>query len=61
MSLLPLPEDWNRARDLLAPLAERAMLGDVPPQDEMMDAALSAYGLGFRDVEPLLSWMAPCD
>jgi hypothetical protein len=61
MSLLPLPEDWNRARELLAPFGERAMLGDVPPQDEMMDAALSAYGLGLRDMEPLLSWMAPCD
>ena len=61
MSVLPLPKDWNRAREQLAPLGERAMLGDVPPRDEMVRAALSAYGLCLRDVEPLLSWMAPCD
>jgi hypothetical protein len=61
MSVLPLPKEWNRARKELAPLGERAMLGDVPPQDEMLDAALSAYGLRLREVEPLLSWMAPCD
>ncbi|HET6760720.1 MAG TPA: hypothetical protein VFH13_01410, partial [Gemmatimonadaceae bacterium] len=61
MSLLPLPGDWNRASERLAPLGERAMLGDVASQDEMMQAALSAYGLSLPDMEPLLSWMTPCD
>jgi hypothetical protein len=61
MSLLPIPRDWRRARDVLAPLGERAMLGDVPPHDELLDAALGAYGLELRDVQPLLSWMVPCD
>lgn len=61
MSALPLPKEWNSAREELAPLGERAMLGDVPTQGEMLDAALSAYGLRLREVEPLLSWMAPCD
>ena len=61
MSLLPIPKDWRRARDLLAPLGERAMLGDVPPQNELLDAALGAYALELRDVQPLLSWMVPCD
>jgi methylase of polypeptide subunit release factors len=61
MSFLPLPRDWNRAREQLAPIGERAMLGDVPSQDEMVHAALSAYGLQLRDMEPMLSWMAPCD
>jgi hypothetical protein len=61
MSVLPLPKDWSRAREALAPLGKRAMLGDVPPQDEMVRAALSAYGLRLRDMEPLLSWMAVCD
>lgn len=61
MSLVPIPRDWNRAREQLAPLGERAMLGDVPPQDEMLNAALSAYRLRLRDVEPLLSWMQTCD
>jgi hypothetical protein len=61
MSLLPIPRDWNRAREQLAPLGERAMAGDVPPQDEMLSAALSAYGLPVSEIEPLLSWMVPCD
>jgi hypothetical protein len=61
MSLLPIPADWTRARGHLAPLGQRAMLGDVAPEDEMLNAALSAYGLRLRDVEPLLAWMQPCD
>ncbi len=61
MSLLPMPRDWSRAREQLAPLGERAMLGDVPPQDELLNAALSAYGLQLCDIQPLLSWMVPCD
>jgi hypothetical protein len=61
MSLLPLPRDWARACEQLAPLGERAMRGDVPPQNEMLEAALSAYEVRLRDVQPLLSWMSPCD
>jgi hypothetical protein len=61
MSLLPLPSDWNRARERLASLGERAMRGDVPPQSEMLHAALSAYELRLCDVQPLLSWKSPCD
>lgn len=61
MSLLPLPKDWHRARGPLAALGERAILGDPPTHDEMLIAALTAYGLELRDVDPLLSWMVPCD
>ena len=61
MSLLPLPRDWLRARAQLAPLGERAMLGDVPPQDELLRAAVRAYGLQLQDIKPLLSWMVACD
>jgi len=61
MSLLPIPRDWRRARAQLAPLGERAICGDVPAPDEMLSAALSAYGLQLRDIQPLLSWMVPCD
>jgi len=61
MSLLPLPRDWGHGARRLAALGERAMLGDVPPQNEMLAAALSAYRLELRDVQPLLSWMVPCD
>ena len=61
MSLLPIPEDWNRAREKLAALGERGMAGDVPTREEMLNAALSAYGLRLDDIQPLLSWMVPCD
>jgi hypothetical protein len=61
MSLLPLPEDWTRAREELAPIGERAMHGELPTHAELLDAALSAYSLRLEEVEPLLSWMKPCD
>ncbi len=61
MSLLPIPEDWNRARKTLVALGERGMAGDVPTREEMLNAALSAYGMRLEDIQPLLSWMVPCD
>jgi hypothetical protein len=56
LSLLPIPEDWNRARSLLAPLGERAMGGDIPSNDEILGVTLGAYRLSLTDVQPLLSW-----
>jgi hypothetical protein len=61
VSLLPIPAGWNRARDKLAPLGERGMAGDTPTKDELLNAALTAYGLQLDDVQPLVSWMVPCD
>ncbi len=61
MSLLPIPSDWIRARNLMAPLGERAMHGDIPTDDEILSAALDAYKLCLTDVQPLLSWTADCD
>ena len=61
MSLLPIPEDWERARQTLAAVGERGMAGDVPTREEMLNAALSAYGVRLDDIQPLLSWMVPCD
>ncbi|HEX9607139.1 MAG TPA: N-6 DNA methylase [Gemmatimonadaceae bacterium] len=61
LSLLPIPVDWNRARNLLAPLAERAMHGDIPTDDEILGAVLGAYQLCLADVQPLLSWTTHCD
>ncbi len=61
MSLLPVPSEWGRARDVLAPLGERAILGGAPTQNELLSAALSAYGLQLGEIQPLLSWMVPCD
>ena len=61
VSLLPLPTRWNRARKLLAPLGERGMQGDIPSDDEVLDATLAAYRLDRIRVQPLLSWSVGCD
>lgn len=58
MALLPLPADWERARGILAPLAERALAGASPPPDALLAAALDAHRLRARDVAPLLEWTA---
>lgn len=60
-SLLPIPSDWNRARDLLAPLGKRATQGEVPTDEELLTAALDAYRLEDSDVQPLLAWGLGCD
>lgn len=56
VGLLPLPRDWPRARDLLAPLAARALLGNAPSSDELLSAACHAYRLRRADVSPLIAW-----
>ncbi|HJQ53197.1 MAG TPA: N-6 DNA methylase [Gemmatimonadaceae bacterium] len=56
VSLLPIPREWARARDLLAPLGRRATEGDVAPDDELLRAVLEAYRLDVDDIEALLSW-----
>jgi hypothetical protein len=61
MSLLPIPEDWKRAQEKLAALGERGMAGDVPTREELLHATLRAYGVRLDDIQPLLSWMVPCD
>lgn len=56
VSLLPLPSDWERARTILAPIAERAVSGDVPTSHELLEAVCGAYRLKHADVAPLLAW-----
>jgi hypothetical protein len=56
MSLLPLPSDWNRARQLLVPLGKRAIEGNEPSESELYSLVLDAYGLSHTDVAPLLDW-----
>ena len=56
VSLLPLPRDWARARDLLAPLTERALLGKPPSSAELLVAACRAYRVRETDVAPLIAW-----
>jgi hypothetical protein len=56
VSLLPLPGDWPRARCILAPLAERALLGELPTEDELLRATCHAYHIRREDVAPLIAW-----
>ncbi len=56
VALMPVPIDWARARRLLAPLAERAVRGEKPGADALLDATLRAYRVQESDVEPLLLW-----
>lgn len=58
VALLPTPHDWSRARDILAPLAQRAQQGRDPDAEELLEATLRAYHLHRSDVDPLLEWTA---
>ena len=54
MALLPLPTHWPSAR---VALAASTGAREIPPSDDdLLDAALIAYGLGREEVEPLLQW-----
>jgi hypothetical protein len=56
VELLPLPRDWPRARALLAPIAERALLGQPPTAEELIVTSCHAYRLRREDVAPLIAW-----
>jgi hypothetical protein len=56
MALLPVPRDWERAAERLAPIGARAMNGDAPQPGELLDASLDALGVAHHDVEALLTW-----
>ena len=58
VSLLPIPADWARARDILAPFAERARDGFKPSENDLFDASLEAFDIDRDDVEPLVEWMS---
>ena len=56
IAMLPIPDRWNRARRILAPLGERAIEGNPPSDEALLEASLDAYRLDRGEVEPLLSW-----
>ncbi|HKR08863.1 MAG TPA: hypothetical protein VJS39_06715, partial [Gemmatimonadaceae bacterium] len=60
MAMLPVPSRWGRVRKLLSPLGERAMQGDVPSDNELLEATLEAYALPLEKVRPLLDWGIAC-
>lgn len=57
MARLPVPDDWARARDVLAPLGERGLRNAPPGRGELMDAVLDAFRVRLRTVAPLIEWM----
>lgn len=59
--MLPVPMRWNRARKILAPLGERAMEGDIPSDDDLLEAALNAYQVRRDKVQALLTWNVEAD
>jgi Eco57I restriction-modification methylase len=60
MALLPVPTAWEEHRPKLASLAIRARLdSESVTRSEVLSAAIDAYGLTRRVVEPLLTWSAP--
>lgn len=58
MSLLPMPRDWMRAAEILAPIGARSCAGHPATDSELFDAALEAYEIRRGDIEPLVEWMS---
>ena len=56
MARLPVPDDWARSRDILAPLGQRGLNGSPPGRAELMAAVLDAFRVRHRTVAPLVEW-----
>ncbi len=56
MSLLPVPDDWARARDVLGALGTRAMQGHDVATADLFEAACAAYRVRAESVAPLCDW-----
>jgi hypothetical protein len=52
---LPMP-DWQRAREMLAPLTARARRNEPVNTETLHLATLEAYGVQHRDIDALLAW-----
>ena len=52
---LPLPR-WQRAREILAPIAAKARRGEPLHPHTLHHATLEAYGISHTEVAPLLAW-----
>lgn len=53
---LPIPADWVRAREILAPLGLRGVAGDTVGSDELLDATVSAYRVRPALARSLVEW-----
>ena len=57
MARLPVPDDWARARDVLAPLGARGLRNDPPSRAELMAAVLDAFRMRRSVIAPLIEWI----
>ena len=53
---LPIPRDWARAREILAPIGERATRGERVAPSELFEAAVRAFRLRQSQLVELLTW-----
>ena len=53
---LPIPADWDRARDVLAPLGRRGVAGETIGGDELLDAVVAAYRVRASLARSLIEW-----
>jgi hypothetical protein len=58
MALLPVPRDWRACRPMLADVARDASRAGGACSEDLLEAAIAAYGLRRPEVEPLLAWAA---
>ncbi|HUQ84118.1 MAG TPA: N-6 DNA methylase [Gemmatimonadaceae bacterium] len=56
LALLPLPARWDRVRDQLADVGQRALAGEPPGDADLHDIVTRAYGLRPPAVAALLDW-----
>ncbi|MGH7622696.1 MAG: hypothetical protein ACREMU_10190, partial [Gemmatimonadaceae bacterium] len=56
VSLLPVPRDWVRARDTLAPLGARAALHGGVSDLALLEAAAHAYEVDQANIASLVAW-----
>jgi hypothetical protein len=57
VALLPVPDDWARARDILGGLGERAVCGHTVAASDLFDAACQAYRIRATSVAALCDWV----
>jgi len=53
---LPIPADWARAREVLAPIGQRGVAGEAISGDELLDAAVTAYRIRGVMARSLVEW-----
>jgi hypothetical protein len=56
MAMLPVPQDWERARTILAPLGSEGVRGEPPSPHELLDRSIAAFRVRRADVAPLVEW-----